>query len=77
VISTRPAGTDNAPNLVVLAHSSFSVIATAIMAPDDIRTIRTANREFWRIRICAEEIEPVLIISHAVNYKSVQHHVKC
>ena len=32
VMSTRPAGTDNAPNLVVFVQSSFSVIAIAIFS---------------------------------------------
>ena len=33
----RPAGTDSAPNFVVLVQSSLSVIASAITAPDVIR----------------------------------------
>ena len=35
-MSIRPAGTDKAPNLVVLVQSSLSVIASAITAPDVI-----------------------------------------
>src|ERR1035437_6037593 len=35
-ISIRPAGTDSAPNFVVLVQSSLSVIASAITAPDVI-----------------------------------------
>jgi len=37
-MSTRYAGTDNAPNFVVLVQSSLSVIVIAITAPDVIRT---------------------------------------
>ena len=32
----RPAGTDSAPNFVVLVQSSLSVMASAITAPDVI-----------------------------------------
>ena len=35
-IITRPSGTDNAPNLVVLVHSSLNVIASAMTAPEAI-----------------------------------------
>ena len=34
--STLPAGTDSAPNFVVLVQSSLRVIASAITAPDVI-----------------------------------------
>jgi hypothetical protein len=36
-IPMRPAGTDRAPNFVVLVQSSLSVIAMAMTAPDIIR----------------------------------------
>ena len=36
-MSTRPSGTDRAPNFVVFVQSSLSVIATAMTAPDVIR----------------------------------------
>jgi hypothetical protein len=41
-MSTQPAGTDKAPNFVVLVQSSLRVIAIAITAPDMIRTIGPA-----------------------------------
>jgi len=37
MMSTRPSGTDRAPNFVVFVQSSLSVIATATTAPDVIR----------------------------------------
>ena len=36
-MSTRPSGTDRAPNFVVFVQSSLRVIATAMTAPDVIR----------------------------------------
>ena len=36
-ISTRPAGTESAPNFVVLVQSSLNVIASAMTAPEVIR----------------------------------------
>src|SRR5438105_2365096 len=36
-MSTRPSGTDRAPNFVVFVQSSLNVIATAMTAPDVIR----------------------------------------
>ncbi len=39
MMSTRPSGTDRAPNFVVFVQSSLSVIATATTAPDVIRIV--------------------------------------
>src|ERR1700716_3185390 len=64
-MSMRPAGTDNAPNFVVLVQSSLRVIAIAITAPDVIRTSGPAIANFGTSGLSKASVAPRTIFSRS------------
>jgi hypothetical protein len=74
-ISTWPAGTDKAPNLVALVQSSLSVIAIAITAPELIWMLGPSIEKFRKSGLSKASVAPRTLLSSGAGPSRLQEQV--